>query len=100
MYAYQPSVLYDTLETFMSAEVVDGKGREVGVTIGLRDNGRQFFAWVQNSRREKGYFYTFGMQQPAREFHTQREAMGWAYRVARERIAKVREVRIKYLTGA
>lgn len=90
-------ILNYPVETFMSAGVVDGAGREVGVTIGMRDNGYQFFAWVQDSRREKGHFYDFGAQQPCREFHTQREAIGWSHRAARERIAKVQAVRLPHI---
>lgn len=87
--------LGNIFEVFLSAGVKDGAGREVGFTIGLRDNGYQFLAWVQNSRRDNGYFYDFGEQEKAREFVSQSGAIEWAFSSARSRALLVRVARSK-----
>jgi hypothetical protein len=81
--------LGETFEAFVSAKKLDGRGREIGYIVGLRDNGVDFYAWVQNARRMNGDFYDFGVKQRSKKFESQEAANIWAYRTAKERIAKI-----------
>jgi len=81
--------LNDAFETFVGSGKKDVKGREIGFTVGLRDNGVDFYAWVQASRRVGDDFNDFGVQQRSKHFTSQAAATNWAYRTARERIAKL-----------
>jgi hypothetical protein len=42
--------LGEIFETFVPANKTDDKGRGIGYVVGLRDNGTDFYAWVQNAR--------------------------------------------------
>lgn len=81
--------LGEIFETFVPAGKVDSKGREIGFTVGLRDNGKDFYAWVQAARKVGADFKDFGVVQRSKLFTSQEAATGWAYRTARERIAKL-----------
>lgn len=80
----------EEFETFMSAGKMDSKGREIGFIVGFSDNGEQFYAWVQNARAVGHDFSDFGTRQRSKEFTSQKAANTWAYRTARERIAKLK----------
>ena len=85
--------LGEIFETFVSSGKFDAKGREIGFTVGFRDNGVDFFAWVQASRRvggPSGEFSDFGPVQRSKKFGTMAAANAWAYGTARERIAKLK----------
>jgi hypothetical protein len=81
--------LGDTFENHLDSGKVDAAGRRIGYIVGLRDNGVDFYAWVQNARQVKGEFVDFGVQQRSKKFASQVEATNWAYRTAKERIAKL-----------
>jgi hypothetical protein len=69
----------------------DSKGREIGFTIGFRDNGSDFRAYVQNARRVTAHeWQDFGVQQRSKSFSSQAEATRWAWATANERIAKLK----------
>lgn len=80
----------EPLEAFIGSGKFDEKGREIGFTVGLNDNGQEFGAWVQSSRATKAGFADFGVTQRSRIFKSQVEATTWAYRTARERIANLK----------
>ena len=80
----------EALQTFIGSGKIDAKGREIGFTVGLNDNGTDFAAWVQSSRGNKSGFSDFGVPQRSRNFKTQQAATTWAYETARERIAKLK----------
>lgn len=81
----------DMFETFMGSGKFDAKGREIGWTVGFRDNGTDFHAWVQNARRLKnGEFHDFGVAQRSKKFDSQEAANRWAYATAKARIAKLK----------
>ncbi len=84
--------LGETFETFVSAKKFDNKGREIGFIVGFRDNGEDFYAWVQNARRVglNGEPGDFGTRQRSKLFASQQAAKSWAYGTARERIAKLK----------
>ena len=80
----------EIFETYLGSGKKDGKGREIGWIVGFNDNGVDFHAWVQNARSTKpGQFEQFGVSQRSKRFGTQGEANTWAYRTAKERIAKL-----------
>ena len=81
--------LGDTFETTLSANRVDSRGREIGFTVGLRDNGVDFYAWVQNARKVKGEWVDFGVLQRSKHFTSNDAARDWAYSTAKARIAKL-----------
>lgn len=82
--------LGEIFETFIGAGKFDSKGREIGWTVGLRDNGADFHAWVQSARRPKnGDFHDFGVPQRSVKFDSQAAARSWAYATAKARIAKL-----------
>ena len=83
--------LNDSFETFKGSGKFDAKGREIGFTVGFRDNGVDFYAWVQASRRvvKTHNFDDFGPRQHSRHFTSNLAATGWAWKTANERIAKV-----------
>jgi hypothetical protein len=76
-------------ESFLSANKADNKGRLIGYVVGLSDNGTDFYAWVQNTRRINGEWKEFGVQQRSKRFATQQAATTWAYATAKDRIAKL-----------
>lgn len=92
--------LGEIFETFVSANKFDEKGREIGFIVGLRDNGEDFYAWVQKARREvktrngvrlsPGDAYDFGPRQRSKKFPSHAAAKAWAYGTARERIAALK----------
>ena len=77
-------------ECWVPAYKLDSKGRQIGWIVGLNDNGVDFHARVQNGRLVDGNFHEFGVGQRSKRFSTQSEATNWAYRTARERIAKLK----------
>jgi hypothetical protein len=79
-----------TFEAYMAAGRKDASGREIGYVVGLRDNGTEFAAWVQNARKANGIWVEFGASQRSKSFKSQAAATNWAYATAKERIAKVR----------
>jgi hypothetical protein len=84
-----PPALGEIFETTLPSGKFDSAGREIGYTVGLRDNGVDFYAWVQNARRVKGEWKDFGVAQRSKKFGSQVEANRWAYATAKERIAKL-----------
>ena len=80
----------EPFETFIDSGKFDAKGRKIGFTVGLNDNGKEFGAWVQSARGTKTGFSDFGVPQRSRTFPTQADATRWAYATARERIAKLK----------
>jgi len=84
-----PAPLGDIFENHIPAGKTDSKGRQIGYIVGLRDNGTDFYAWVQNARVVNGEFVEFGVAQRSKKFASQAAATSWAYSTARERIAKV-----------
>jgi hypothetical protein len=77
------------LETWLGSGKFDSKQREIGFIVGLNDNGTEFAAWVQNGRKIGYDFNDFGVTQRSKLFATQTEATAWAYKTAKERIAKL-----------
>lgn len=80
----------EIFESHMGTNRCDDKGREIGFVVGLRDNGTEFAAWVQNTRRVNGAWKEFGVMQRSKSFTSQAAATSWAYATAKDRIAKVR----------
>ncbi len=80
----------DAVETFKGSGKFDSKGREIGFIVGFNDNGVDFHAWVQASRRENGDFGDFGVRQRSKKFSSQKEAANWAWFTAKERIANLK----------
>jgi len=80
----------EPLEAFIGSGKFDAKGREIGFTVGLNDNGKDFAAWVQSARGTKAGFADFGVPQRARNFTSQDAATRWAYATARKRIANLK----------
>lgn len=66
------------IETFIGSGLADRKGREIGWTIGLRDNGIKFYAWVQAARKTGETASDFGPAQRSREFTSAAGAKAWA----------------------
>jgi len=77
------------LETWLGSGKFDSKRREIGFIVGLNNNGSEFAAWVQNGRKTGRDFNDFGTPQRSKSFATQNEATNWAYKTAKERIAKL-----------
>ena len=75
------------LQNYMDSGKVDSKKRPIGYTVKLNNNGEDFCAWVQNSRKIKGEWVDFGVPQIAKVFSSQKSATEWAYRTAKQRIA-------------
>ena len=84
------TALGDIFENHLPTGKFDSKGREIGFIVGFRDNGTEFYAWVQNARRVNGEFKDFGVLQRSKSFPAQKFATTWAYGTARQRIAKLR----------
>lgn len=76
-------------EIYVRSGRYDSKGREIGYTIGFRDNGKDFRAYVQNARRVAGDWQDFGVQQRSKSFTSQAAATTWAHATAQSRIAKI-----------
>ena len=84
-------MLGDIIENYMRSGRYDSKGREIGYIVGLRDDGVNFYAWVQNSRRVSGgEWEVIGLRQRSKSFKSRAFATGWAYATANERIAKLK----------
>lgn len=79
----------EAFETFLPSNKKDSKGRLIGYIVGLRDDGVNFYAWVQNSRMVNGNFSDFGVVQRSKCFASQEAANRWAYATAKQRIAKL-----------
>jgi hypothetical protein len=77
------------LETWLGSGKFDSKHREIGYIVGLNDNGTEFAAWVQNGRKIGYKFNDFGVPQRSKLFASQQEATAWAYKTAKDRIAKL-----------
>lgn len=82
-------MMNEALETFLRSTKTDAKGRIIGYIVGLRDDGVNFYAWVQNARMTNGNFYDFGVIQRSKCFTSQEAATRWAYATAKQRIAKL-----------
>ena len=78
------------VQNFLRSGRYDSKDREIGYIVGFRDNGVDFRAYVQNSRRVNGEWVEFGVAQRSKSFTSQAEATRWAYATANERIAKIK----------
>ncbi len=90
MSAVNAPELGEIFETFVSADRKDSKGREIGFIVGFRDNGIDFYAWVQCARRTTLTNWSdFGVRQRSKLFTSQVAARTWAYMTARARIAKL-----------
>ena len=83
-------MLGEIFENYMRSGRCDSKGREIGYIVGLRDDGVNFYAWVQNSRQVNGEWEDFGVRQRSKCFKSQALATRWAYATANERIAKLK----------
>ena len=90
--------LGDIFEAYLDSGKTDQKSRRIGYIVGLRDNGTDFYAWVQNARMDKageffgllgGLPFDFGVVQRSKKFTSQSAATAWAYSTARARIAKI-----------
>jgi hypothetical protein len=84
--------LGDIVESWVDAKKLDNKGRRIGFVAGFRNNGTDFFAWVQSARMENksnADWREFGPAQRSVKFTSQAAATSWAYQTARERIAKL-----------
>lgn len=79
----------EAFETFVPSNKKDAKGRLIGYIVGLRDDGVNFYAWVQNARMSNGNFADFGVMQRSKCFANQESATKWAYATAKQRIAKL-----------
>lgn len=85
----------EIFETTVASGRFDTKGREIGYTVGFRDNGTEFYAWVQNARRAPkkvegcDVWNDFGFAQRSKKFTSQKSAQTWAYSTARDRIANL-----------
>ena len=79
----------DVFENHLGTGCRDNKGREIGYIVGLRDNGTDFRAYVQNARSAAGAWVEFGVTQGSKSFKSQAQATRWAYDTAHARIAKV-----------
>ena len=79
----------EVFQAHLGSGKVDSKGREIGYTVGFRDNGTDFRAYVQNARRVNGEWADFGVQQRSKSFATQTAATSWAYATAKQRLFKV-----------
>jgi hypothetical protein len=77
------------IEAWLGSGKFDNANREIGYIVGFNDNGEQYAAWVQNGRKANGNFSDFGVRQRSKHFQTQAQATAWAYRTAKERIAKL-----------
>ena len=82
-------IMTEAFETFLSSPKKDSKGRVIGYIVGLRDDGVNFYAWVQNARMTNGNFFDFGVIQRSKCFASQDAATRWAYATAKQRIAKL-----------
>ena len=83
--------LGDISETYLSTGKRDSKGRMIGFIVGFRDDGTEFFAWVQNARLINGMWADYGVRQRSRSFPAQHFATTWAYAAVRVRIAKIQK---------
>lgn len=79
----------EMFETFLPSHKKDAKGRLIGYIVGLRDDGANFYAWVQNARKVNNDFFDFGVIQRSKCFASQAEATRWAYETAKQRLAKI-----------
>lgn len=79
----------EAFETFLRSGKRDSKGRHIGYIVGLREMADGVYAWVQNARSTATGFADFGTVQRSRRFETIDAARAWAYRTAKERIAKL-----------
>jgi hypothetical protein len=79
----------EIFETFLRSGKCDAKGRHIGYIVGLREMDDGVYAWVQNGRCIDGYFGNFGVIQRSRRFETMEQANRWAYKTAKERLAKL-----------
>lgn len=79
----------EAIETFLRSGKRDAKGRHIGYIVGLREMDDGVYAWVQNGRGIEGYFGDFGVIQRSRRFDTLEQASAWAYKTAKERLAKL-----------
>lgn len=84
--------LGESFTQFVSANQVDDKGREIGFVVGFRDNGSDFYAWVQQARKTSRYdWIDFGPHQRSKRFDSQTAARQWAFSSAKDRISKIRK---------
>ena len=88
-----PQTFGEPLETFVGSGKKDKKGREIGFIVGFNNDGAgDFRAWVQCARRTAPCkWFDFGALARSRGFASQEAATRWAYRTAKERIAKLTE---------
>ena len=80
----------DLTETHLRSGRFDSKGREIGFTVGFRDNGEDFRAYVQNARRINGEWKDFGVLQRSKPFRSQGAATHWGSSTAQARISKIK----------
>lgn len=80
----------EVFESCVRSGRYDSKGREICYIVGLRDNGVDFRAYVQNARRANGVWVEFGPSQRSKSFKSQAAASRWAYATAQERISKLK----------
>ena len=80
----------ELFQSYVRSGRYDSKNREIGYIIGLRDNGVDFRAYVQNARRVNGEWFEFGPSQRSKSFTSQALAVRWANVTAQERISKLK----------
>jgi len=83
-------MLGEIFENYIRSGRYDSKNREIGYVVGFRDDGVNFYAWVQNARRVNGEWQEFGVRQRSKCFTSKVKSVSWAYCTANERIAKLK----------
>lgn len=82
--------LGEITEQYLNSGKRDAKGRFIGYIVGFRDDGINFYAWVQAARCVNGYWTDFGVRQRSQRFPSQAAATRWAFAVANARLAKIK----------
>ena len=81
--------LGEITEQYIPSGTKDNKGRFIGYIVGFRDDGANFYAWVQNTRRINGEWKEFGVRQRSKQFTSQAAATSWAFATVKTRIDKL-----------
>jgi hypothetical protein len=82
--------LGEITEQHLNSGKRDSKGRFIGYTVGFRDNGTEFYAWVQAARCTNGTWADFGVHQRSKCFASQEAATLWAFDTAHTRITNLK----------
>lgn len=80
----------EMFEGFVASDKVDAAGKRIGFIVKFRDNGTDFYAWVQKGKSTGLHNWEkFGALQRGKKFSSQKQATDWAYATAKERIANL-----------